>query len=213
MTPMQIALWGTIGIYGLLALLVLNLSIFSLWRWWVKAGLMVVTAVVFVAAYSVISGLIGWPSPSQLPSRFSLLHTYVEEPDKQRDFAGNIYLWVQEVDDNQVPIAQPRAYVMPYVVETMKGVTQSQEMLDRGEKVLGESRTQVTAQSDRPPGEDSGADSTDHEASRGQVNMSNGGTPSNNSAGSIFGFPGGQTINFSPMPAVGLPRKADLPTG
>ena len=55
MTPMQMALWGTIAIYGLLALLVLNLSIFSLWRWWVKGGVMIVTGVVFVGAYSVIS--------------------------------------------------------------------------------------------------------------------------------------------------------------
>jgi hypothetical protein len=213
MTPMQMALWGTIAIYGLLALLVLNLSIFSLWRWWVKAGVMVLTAVVFVGAYSVISGLIGWPSSAQLPARFSLLHTYVEEPDKTRDFAGNIYLWVQEVDENQVPIAAPRAYVMPYVVETMKGVTQSQEMLDRGEKVLGESKTQVTAQSDKPPGEDNGSAQSDHETNRGQVNLSNGGNRSNNSAGSIFGFPGGQTVNFSPMPAVALPRKSTIPTG
>lgn len=212
MTAMQMALWGTIALYGLLALLVLNLNIFSLWRWWVKAGVMVVTAGVFISAYSVISGLIGWPSPSQLPQRFSLLHTYVEEPDKQRDFAGNIYLWVQEIDDNQIPIAAPRAYVMPYVVETMKGVTQSQEMLDRGEKVLGESKTQVTETGEKN-GEDNGGEASgDHEANRGQINTSNGGTKSNNSAGSIFGFPGGQTVNFSPMPAVSLPRKSDIPT-
>ncbi len=212
MTAMQMALWGTIAIYGLLALLVLNLNIFSLWRWWVKAGVMVLTAVVFVGAYSVISGLIGWPSSGQLPARFSLLHTYVEEPDKTRDFAGNIYLWVQEVDENQVPIAAPRAYVMPYVVETMKGVTKSQEMLDRGEKVLGESKTQVTQTGDKP-GETGGTSADDLTAERGEVNLSNGGTRSTNSAGSIFGFPGGQTVNFSPMPAVSLPRKSNTPTG
>jgi hypothetical protein len=210
MSAMQMALWGTVALYGLLALLLLNLSIFSLWRWWVKAGAMVVTAIVFVGAYSVISGLIGWPSAGQLPPRFSLLHTYVEEPDKTRDFAGNIYLWVQEIDDNQVPIAAPRAYVMPYVTDTMKGVTQSQEMLDRGEKVLGESKTQVTATGDKPAKEGTSAD--DLTAEQGEVNLSNGGTTAN-SAGSIFGFPGGQTVNFSPMPAVSLPRKADMPTG
>jgi hypothetical protein len=213
MTAMQMALWGTIALYGLLALLLLNLNIFSLWRWWVKAGVMVVTAIVFVSAYGVLSGLIGWPSASQLPPRFSLLHTYIEEPDKQRDFAGNIYLWVQEVDDNQIPIAAPRAYVMPYVVETMKGVTQSQEMLDRGEKVLGESKTQVTETGEKNGVDNGGEASNDHEANRGQVNNSTGGQRTNNSAGSIFGFPGGQTVNFSPMPAVSLPRKADIPTG
>lgn len=213
MSAMQIALWGTIAIYGLLALLLLSLNIFSLWRWWVKGGVMLVTGVVFVGAYTVISGLIGWPSPSQLPARFSLLHTYVEEPDKTRDFAGNIYLWVQEIDENQIPTGAPRAYVMPYIVETMKGVTQSQELLDRGEKVLGESKTQVTSQSDKPPGEGQENARGDHEANRGQVNMNAGGTQTNNSAGSIFGFPAGQTVNFSPMPAVSMPRKSDVPTG
>lgn len=212
MTAMQYALWGTIAIYGLLAILLLSLNIFSLWRWWVKAGVMLVTGVVFVAAYSVFSGLVGWPSSAMLPARFSLLHTYVEEPDKQRNFAGNIYLWVQEIDENQIPVSAPRAYVMPYIVETMKGVTESQELLDRGEKVLGESKTQVTQTSDKA-GEDKGGAETDHETNRGQVNMNTGGSQSNNSAGSIFGFPAGQTVNFSPMPAVSMPRKSDVPTG
>jgi hypothetical protein len=43
--------------------------------------------------------------------------------------------------------------------------------------------------------------------------MNAGGQRTNNTAGSIFGFPGGQTVNFSPMPAVALPRKSDIPTG
>jgi hypothetical protein len=211
MSAMQMALWGTVAIYGLLALLLLSLNIFSRWRWWVKGGVMIVTAGVFVGAYAVISGLIGWASPGMLPARFSLLHTYVEEPDKQRDFPGNIYLWVQEVDENQIPVSAPRAYVMPYVVETMRGVTKSQEMLDRGEKVLGESKTQVTAQSNRPPGEDQGTAESDHEANRGEVNTNAGGQ-TNNSAGSIFGFPCGQSVDFTPMPAVAMPRKSEAPT-
>jgi len=213
MSALQIALWGTIAIYGLLALLLLSLNIFSLWRWWVKAGIIVVTGVVFVAAYTVISGIIGWPSEGQLPARFSLLATSVVEPDKQNDKPGQIFLWVQEIDENQIPIAVPRAYVMPYIVETMKGVTQSQELLDRGEKVLGESKTQVTEQSDRPPGEDSGGEAaSDHETGRGQTNM-NAAQGNKNAAGSIFGFPGGQTVNFSPMPAINMPQKAAVPAG
>jgi hypothetical protein len=212
MSAAQIALWGTVAIYGLLALLLVSLNIFSLWRWWIKAGAMLVTAVVFVGAYAVISGLIGWPSESQLPARFSLLDTHVEEPDKQAGNPGHIYLWLQEINEDQIPIAPPRAYALPYVVETMKGVTQSQEMLDRGEAVLGESKTQVAATGDRPA-EEKGQNADDLTAEQGGTNLSNGGTRSNNSAGSIFGFPGGQSIDFSPMPAVNLPQKAALPSG
>lgn len=213
MTPMQMALWGTIAIYGLLALLLLSLNIFSLWRWWVKAAVIVVTGVVFVAAYTVISGLIGWPNPGQLPARFSLIATYVDEPDQQADKPGQIFLWVQEIDENQLPVAEPRAYVMPYIVETMKGVTQSQEMLDRGEKVLGESKTQVTEEGKEAGEDNGGAAAGDHENGRGQTNNMAGGQRTNNSAGSIFGFPGGQSVNFSPMPAVAMPQKAALPQG
>jgi hypothetical protein len=45
------------------------------------------------------------------------------------------------------------------------------------------------------------------------VTLGNGGTRHNSGAASIFGFPGGQTINFSPMPAVRLPQKAAVPAG
>ncbi|RYE10064.1 MAG: hypothetical protein EOP22_06185 [Hyphomicrobiales bacterium] len=211
MTAQQIALWGTVGVYGLVALLLVSLNIFSLWRWWIKAAAIVLTGVMFLSAYSVISGLIGWPSDARLPTRFSLLHTYVEEPNKLSGDPGHIYLWVQELDAQQVPIAAPRAYVMPFVVETMKGVTQSQEMLDRGEAVLGESTEQVV-QSSGKPGEE--ATSSDNKyAETGGINLSLGGTPTDKGAGSIFGFPGGQTVNFSPMPPPPMPQKAAIPQG
>jgi hypothetical protein len=211
MSAAQIALWGTVALYGLLALLLLSLNIFSLWRWWVKAGAMLLTAAAFVFAYVVISGLIGWPSEGQLPARFALLNTHVEEPDKQNGNPGHIYLWVQEINEDQIPISPPRAYALPYVVETMKGVTNSQEMLDRGEAVLGESKTQVTETSDKP-GEE-GQNANDLTAEKGETNLSSGGTRNNQGAGSIFGFPGGQTVNFAPMPAVSLPQKAAIPSG
>jgi hypothetical protein len=211
MTAAQIALWGTVAAYGLLALLLLSLNIFSLWRWWVKAAAMLVTAAVFLGAYVIISGLIGWPSEGQLPPRFALLNTYVEEPDKQRGDPGHIYLWVQEINAEQIPISPPRAYALPYVTETMKGVTESQEMLDRGEAVLGESKTQVTATSDKPA-EKEGENANDLTAEQGETNLSSGGNR-NAGAGSIFGFPGGQNIEFSAMPAISLPQKAASPNG
>jgi hypothetical protein len=211
MSGAQIALWGTVAVYGVLALLLLSLNIFSLWRWWIKAGAMLLTAVVFVAAYSVIAGLLGWPSEGPLPERFSLLNTHVEEPDKQNGNPGHIYLWLQEINAEQIPIAPPRAYALPFVVETMKGVTESQEILDRGEAVLGESKTQVTEASGRK-GED-GQNADDLTAEQGGVNLSNGGQRNNNGAGSIFGFPGGQTINFSPMPPATLPQKGPASGG
>ena len=100
--------------------------------------------------------------------------------------------------------------LIPANVEGAEGL-RALEIVTNDFKTLGVEL--VTAQSDKPPGEDNGSAQSDHETNRGQVNLSNGGNRSNNSAGSIFGFPGGQTVNFSPMPAVALPRKSTIPTG
>ena len=207
MSPAQFALLGTVAAYGLLALLLLSLNIFSLWRWWVKAGAMLLTAVVFIAAYVVISGLIGWPSESQLPMRFSLLHTKIEEPDKVNGRPGHVYLWVQEVDEHQLPVAPPRAFVMPYTVGLMKQASDNQERLDRGEEILGESKTQITQTSDK---QGQGQNADDLTAEQGGVNMTNGGQRNNNAAGSIFGFPGGQTPR---LPALYGDRARVAPPG
>ena len=64
------ALAGTVAVYVLLAVLLLSLSIASLWRWWIKAGAIIITMAAFAGAYVSISGLIGWPTTSPLPARF-----------------------------------------------------------------------------------------------------------------------------------------------
>ncbi len=207
MSTAQLALVGTVLVYGLLAVLLLSLNIFSLWRWWVKAGATILTGIVFIAAYLVISGLIGWPSESQLPPRFKLLNSQIEEPDKTAGKPGHIYLWVEEVDEHQVVISPPRAYAMPFTTETTKGVTKSQEMLDQGQDVLGETKTQPTeTSSKKATSSEQGTSADDLTAEKGQTNNSTGGSKAN-AAGGIFGFPGGQTVNFTAMPPVDLPTK------
>ena len=44
----------------------------------------------------------------QLPARFQLLWTRVVEPDPKIGDPGAIYLWVEEVDENNVPSGMPR---------------------------------------------------------------------------------------------------------
>jgi hypothetical protein len=74
----------------------------------------VVTSVFFVEVFFATKGLLGWPGTGRLPARFQLLWTRVVEPDPKVHDAGSIFLWVEEVDENNVPTGTPRSYRLPY---------------------------------------------------------------------------------------------------
>lgn len=198
------AIIGTVGAYVLLAALLLSLNIASLWRWWIKAGAIVVTALVFAGSYVAITGLIGWPSTGAMPTRFSLLSTRIVEPDALHDTPGHIYLWVEEIDDNQIVISAPRSYEVPYKVELAADVAAAQEQLEGGSDVLG----QMTPDN---------AESSDHEASTNKAgdevslpgNAQQEGE-SNGASGIAADFASAATLSFSDMPPVGLPDKGPL---
>ncbi|MCW2883127.1 MAG: hypothetical protein JWQ95_7227, partial [Sphaerisporangium sp.] len=139
------ALIGTVAVYILLALLLLSLNIFSLWRWWIKAGAIVLTTLAFIVLYVSLTGLVGWPSNNKLPPRFSLVATRIVEPDKARGGPGHIYLWVEEIDEHQIPITPPRGYEVAYSNNLAKKTDEAQQLLKGGQKVLG----QLQATSDK----------------------------------------------------------------
>jgi hypothetical protein len=100
--------------YVVLGVLLLALGLSSRLAWWVKAAAIVVTSVFFVEAFFAIKGLLGWPRTGQLPARFQLLWVRVVEPDLKSSNAGAIYLWIEAVDENNVPDGVPRSYRLAY---------------------------------------------------------------------------------------------------
>jgi hypothetical protein len=100
--------------YVVLAVVVLSMGLTSRYRWWVKASVIVVSSVFFVEVFFASKSLMGWPSSGALPPKFQLLWTRVVEPDPQMGSRGAIYLWVEEVDSNNVPTGTPRSYQLPY---------------------------------------------------------------------------------------------------
>ena len=195
----------TVAAYGLLALLLISLNLASRWRWWIKGGTIVVTLAVFAASYFIISGMAGWPTTETLPARFSLLNTQVLDPDKVNNKPGAIYLWVQEIDDTQRPIAPPRAYQLPYSSGMLKTVSDGQDQLNRGEEVMG---TASAGQSAESTGDESNTDSTSQ--SRDGAGNAASGTRSGSGTAGAAGFEGGQSISFGAMPAPSLPTKAPI---
>ena len=82
------------------------------WRWKVLAIL--VSTFFFVNVFFETRNLLGWPGVGKLPERFQLLWVRVVEPDLRLHDPGAIYVWVEEVDENNVPNGVPRAYRLPY---------------------------------------------------------------------------------------------------
>jgi hypothetical protein len=100
--------------YVVVCLLLLTLGLSSRFAWWVKATVIVVTSLFFMEVFFATKGLLGWPRAGQLPARFQLLWVRVVEPDLKNANPGAIYLWIEEVDENNVPDGVPRSCRLPY---------------------------------------------------------------------------------------------------
>jgi hypothetical protein len=114
---MTLTLLGISAAYVVLSLVVLSMGLTSRFAWWVKASTIVVSSGFFVEVFFASKGLLGWPASGALPPKFQLLWTRVVEPDVKAGNRGAIYLWVEEVDGNNVPSGLPRSYQLPYSVK------------------------------------------------------------------------------------------------
>jgi hypothetical protein len=75
-----------------------------------------------------------------LPERFQLVATRVVEPDPFTGNLGAIYLWVEELDENNVPNGRPRSYKLVYTEPLADTADEAQEMINGGEDVQGTMR-------------------------------------------------------------------------
>jgi hypothetical protein len=103
--------------YVVLSVIVLSMGLTSRFAWWIKAGTIVVSSAFFVEVFFASKSLLGWPHSGALPPKFQLLWSRVVEPDSKMGNRGAIYLWVEEVDSNNVPSGVPRSYKLPYSIK------------------------------------------------------------------------------------------------
>ena len=129
---------ATVAAYIVIAVLLLSMNLTSRWKWWIKGSAIVVTGLFFIATYFSIASLLGWPAgQSRLPARFALISTHIVEPDAFTGDEGAIYLWVEELDDENFVIGQPRAIRMPYTEPLADNVEDAQDQLNAGEQLAG----------------------------------------------------------------------------
>jgi hypothetical protein len=193
----------TVLCYALLGVLLLSLNFTSLWRWWVKAAAILLTVAACVGSYFSITGLLGWPADKGMPERFSLISTRIVEPDALRGTPGHIYLWVEQIDENQIVISPPRAFEVPYKVDLSVQVAQAQNELDSGSNIMGQFAATETGSGSRQAAPQEGADTGDFSQGT-DVGSSSG------EGGQFDDTTAANTLSFSDMPPVNLPSKPIL---
>jgi len=128
---------GLITAYIVIAVLLLSLNLTSRWKWGVKAVAIVVTASFFVGAYIFTYRLLGWPTNTELPGHFQVLWATVEEPNKFTGEEGGIYIWLDTLDEYNIPLGIPRAHELPYTDRLAEALLEVQEKIQEGVDVSG----------------------------------------------------------------------------
>lgn len=94
----------------------------------------------YIATFYWVAGLLGWSAPLALPDRFKVVATRVLEPDLVHKRPGAVHLWLEELDEHNIPSGEPRAYVLPYSPELTSRVSIAQEQINKGNAQGGTSR-------------------------------------------------------------------------
>jgi hypothetical protein len=194
MTPTLLAISAAYVVMGVLLLLVVLTARLG---WRLKAIVIIVTSVFFIEAFFATRDLLGWPGNGQLPTRFQLLWACIVEPDLKSSNKGAVYLWVEEIDGNNVPLGTPRAYELPYsrpLADRSMGardqIMEGNAQLGTAEEVEGGETGQVKKPEQDPAVEVGGVQQTD-----------------NNNAALDLSLQQVQHIEFKPMVLPILPPK------
>lgn len=104
----------------------------------VKIATIAAMAVFNIAVFFWSQGLLGWAAASAVPERFQVLWTRVVEPNPSQQFAGAIYLWVEELDERNIPSGEPRAFIVPYSAALAAKAAVAQTEIKKGNAQGGE---------------------------------------------------------------------------
>ena len=90
-----------------------------------------------VAVFFWSQGLLGWSAGTAMPARFQVLWTRVIEPNASKQFPGAIHLWVEALDERNIPSGEPRAYVVPYSAALAQKTAHAQAEIKKGNAQAG----------------------------------------------------------------------------
>jgi len=104
----------------------------------VRAGATALVLPLIFAVYWATGELRGFPTDSPLPDHFQMHWARIVEPDKITGDPGAIFLWIEELDDQNYPAGVPRAYRLPYSRELAEMVRAGNAQIAHGQPIAGE---------------------------------------------------------------------------
>jgi hypothetical protein len=132
--------------YVALAFLLLTACLSTQWPLTAKIALIALTTGLYFLAYQAHHAMMGWATKEAVPERFVLLATVIEEPNKEKNFPGQILIWVNGIESDNKPAKEPRAFKVPYekdlhalLGEAMKKNRQGVTQIGRIEPKIGPS--------------------------------------------------------------------------
>jgi hypothetical protein len=185
--------------YVLLGLLLLLAVVRTRLPWPVKAGAVVVTSAFYVLVFFRTQGLLGWSADDPLPPRFQLLWVRSVEPNIAQGEPGAIHMWVEALDDDNLPSGAPRAYRRPYSTALARKAERARTEIAAGHPQGGRAAQFGSGEGELPPGGPQGALFASGEP---------GGDPSGGGLlDPAFMRGDSQSITFAPLPVPVLPSK------
>jgi hypothetical protein len=187
--------------YALLGVTLLVILVLARFDWRLKAALIVLVSMFYFIDFHAARSLLGWASPEALPPRFKLLGARIVEPHSLAGDAGAIFLFVEEVDDDNFPSGDPRLFRLPYNVKLA-------ERTEAAVRASAEGTPQGGRTADFGAGGGGAAEPTNREVTPSAVTVTSGGDP-------MSGGPSDPQVNrndahgvvFSPLAPPRLPSK------
>jgi hypothetical protein len=189
--------------YALLGLLLLLGVTRARLPWSVKAAAIVATSAFYIVAFYKTQGLLGWAALEPLPPQFQLLWARSIEPNRAANAPGAVYLWVEELDDANLPSGVPRAYRLPYSTALARKAEAARTEIMNGRPQAGRAEDFGVGGGQAAP---EGPVAT---ARPGDVEP--GGDPSSGLLDPAFLGGDSQSVEFAPLPAPKLPPKGPPP--
>jgi len=132
MIGLETGVLGLVLAYVLLSTLLLVVLIWLPIPRLAKVAAIVAASVFYVVVFFATQRLLGWSAPVAVPERFQVLWTRVIEPNPSRNNPGAIHLWVEELDDANLPSGEPRAFRLPYSVDLARRISSAQAEIEEG---------------------------------------------------------------------------------
>jgi hypothetical protein len=185
--------------YAVIGALLFVMLVYARVPWSAKALAVVVTSAFYVVSFIGVRGLLGWASVDKLPVTFKLLQSRIVEPHSLEGDSGSIYLWVEALDEANIPSGVPRAYRIPY----------SDSLADKTDKAAGEiaaGRPQGGRAADFGNGEGGLIEAVREYITPSIVMDMSGGDPSAG-GGSAANSGSGDAVSFTPLLPPRMPPK------